>query len=333
DKECKTMTTATITTERYADELHDLFTTLFHRVLKKASIDEASWKHRIATFDYTTLLEFVVPSPIKPKPIEVDESKLEDARYRRTLIRKLKAPRPSKWARHKLQIDRNKISDDTYCEQMAKVLAYQWMKRLMPFESYTEILMIRQSTVEDLEYLLDNTRLNCVSAQRCSGMLMHRLADSLVANNPTFKKIESMIRSVGQDARAKLSAALASMREETMTSFKASCDRTIEDSNKKFDNLLAGIRERLQESARRSQAVLDEHGIDPNEDREETFRRSVLRKEAERRAEAKARWRQKPLWVRLLPGLSSVAVLVGLFFHMEIADVTPYEWLRLQFAD
>lgn len=327
------MPTATITMDRYADDLHDLFTAHFKLILKIAAKSDADWKHRISTFNSSSLLEFVVPSTIKPKPIEFDESKLDDPKYRRMLVRKLQAPRPSKWARHKLPIDRAQVSDDTYCEKIAKVLAYKWIQLLMPFENHTELVTISRATVEDLEYMLDNRRLNCISAKNFSGTLIRRLAESLVEQSPEFKALEAKIRAAGEEARAILTPKLKEISRDAMASASESLGKITDETHRKLDEVMDGIRERLQESARRSQKALDEHGIDPNEDRDETFRRAVKRREAERKFKAKARWRKKPFWIRILPTLSVVAIASVLFFGMEVAGVTPYEWLNLQLSN
>lgn len=69
------------------------------------------------------MLEFLVASPFKPKPWNIDEIKLDDFGNRRSIIRKLKAPRPSKWTRQYLEIDRDKIQDSAYRQAIAQYLA------------------------------------------------------------------------------------------------------------------------------------------------------------------------------------------------------------------
>lgn len=324
------MTSPTVTMDRYAEDLHDRFITLFETVLVNASKSEDLWKHRVETFNRVNLLEFVVPSKIERKPLNIDEQRLEDdIPYRRMIIRKLKAPRPSKWARHKLTLDRSKVDDEKYRNDIARVLAFKWIKLLHPVDGPENLIPIIKADADDLEYLLDNVRLNAVSAKWCAEMLMRDLIDRLIEKNEKFKEISNRIREVGQAAREELSANLERLSEEAMESANVALNRIMEDTHSKLDHTITKIKDDLAKSQERAQAALDEHGIDPNEDREESFRKAVKAREAARKAERKARWRKNPLWVRLLPSVAAVATAGAMFFHLKVAGATPLEWLSL----
>lgn len=323
------MMTPTISMDRIAEALLDSSYRLFDGVLTNAAGSDKLWAHRLETFERITLLEFVTPSEIKAKPIDFDQSKLDDARYRRHLIRKLKAPRPSKWVRHKLPIHRDRLDDDKYRSDIAKVLAYKWVSLLQPFTDNHEMFLLLNAGVEELEYLLDETRLNLVSASWCSRALMRRLTYRLIDENENFKRIEQEIRRVGAEVRKELNSSLEEISIQAMTTFAASSEEILADVNERCDRAIAEIRERSEAASRRAQEALDRHGIDPNEDREATFRQAILRREAQMKAERKANWRKKPFWVRCLPYLTSAAVSAGLFLGLEVNGKTPYEWLLL----
>ena len=323
------MTSPTVAMDRYAEDLHDRFITLFEIVLENASQSEALWKHRVETFNRVGLLEFVVPSKIERKPLNIDEARLEDdIPYRRMIIRKLKAPRPSKWTRHKLILDRAKVDDDEYRNNIAKVLSFKWVEKLYPIEGGEHLLAIFQANANDLEQMLDHGKLNTIGAKWCSDFLLRQLAYELIEKNEKFIEIEARIREVGKAAREELAASLAKLHEETMASANVALNRILDDTNRKLDHALAGIQANLRKSQERSQAALAEHGIDPKEDREETFRKAVLAREAAMKVERKAAWRAKPFWVRMLPPLAIIALAFVLFFHLEVAGVTPFEWTK-----
>lgn len=322
------MTSPTVTMERYAEDLHDLYTKLFSGVLLNASTSEASWKHRLETFKSVSLQEFVVPSNIKPEPLTFDESRVDDPKYRRWFVRKLQAPRPSKWARHILPIHRDQVDDEKYRTDIAKVIAYNWIKRLDPVESDVQLIPLMKATVSDLEMMLDKARMSIVSADWGAGVLLHVLADKLVGENPKFQEIEAEIKAVGKAAREELAASLKELGERVMAEASESLGKIVADTNRDLDDTMNGIRERLAESGERARIALAEHGIDPNEDREETFRRAVKSREAKMRKERRDAWRKRPIIVRVMPWLATIATGAALFFNLEVAGVTPHEWLN-----
>lgn len=323
------MMTPTISKDRIAEAVLDLSHRLFVEVLTNASKSDSLWKHRIETFERINLLDFVTPSPIKPKPIEFDESRLDDVRYRRMLVRKLQAPRPSKWARHKLPIYKDRIDDPEYRDQIAKVLAYKWVSVLQPFDGVSNPFPLLKVDVKELELLLDHARLNTISAEWCTAVLMKSLAERLVEENPRYKAIEAEMRRKGAEVRADLQKSLKVIGDETMAATRQSLASINDRISLKAELAIAEIRHNLEESRKRSEAALLEHGLDPNEDREETFRLAVRQREAKMKEERRARWRKKPFWVRMLPAASILAAKAAIFFALEINGATPLEWLQL----
>lgn len=323
------MMTPTISKDRIAEAVLDLSHRHFVEVLLNASKSDSLWKHRIETFERINLLEFITPSPIKPKPIEFDESRLDDVRYRRYLVRKLQAPRPSKWARHKLPIYRDRIDDPEYRDQIAKVLAYKWVSVLQPFDGVSNPFPLLKVDVNDLELLLDHARLNTISAEWCTSVLMTNLAQRLVEENPRFKKLEAEMRRKGAEIRADLQASLKVIGDETMASARESLSAISDDMSHRCDEAIEEIRRRSEESRKRGEAFLLEHAIDPNEDREESFRRAVKKRLEDAREERRARWRKKPFWVRMLPAVGAIAAASAIFFGLEVNGATPLEWLQL----
>lgn len=232
---------------------------LFNSVLVRASKDDSLWNHRLESLRKLSMLEFLVPSQFKPKPYDIEEERLEDSRYRRQVIRKLKAPRPGKWSRQFLHIERNRMDDDKYRSDMASVLAYRFMLLLSPVsEELHVVLPLIKMSVEEIEYALDSLALNTLDSVSVAKLLLTRLANQLVDANPTFQKVQAELKAEFKAVGDELRASLKEIADKHRAEFGAALDSILHDVRKNADETIAGIKQRLGESAKRTQAVLDE---------------------------------------------------------------------------
>lgn len=278
------MTTNEITTFTGTSAvLFQLSKSLFDSILLGASKDDSIWTHRIESFRKLSMLEFLVPSAFKPKPYDIDEEKLEDSRYRRHVIRKLKAPRPSKWSRQFLHIDQKRMEDKKYRADIASILAYRFMLLLTPVsEELHVVLPLLKMSAEEIEYALDALALNTLDSVNMAKLLLERLATRLVDANPTFQKIQSELKSelkaVGEDLRASIKEITDKHRAE----FSATLDGILSEVRKHADDAIIGIKERLSESAKRTQEILDEEARyqSENSDPQAAFYKRVKQREA-----------------------------------------------------
>ncbi len=172
------MTTNEITTFTGTSAvLFQLSQSLFDSILLRASKDDTIWNHRVESFRKLSMLEFLVPSAFKPKPYDIEEERLEDSRYRRQVIRKLKAPRPSKWSREFLHIDQARMEDEKYRSDIASVLAYRFMLLLTPLsEELHVVLPLLKMSAEEIEYALDALALNTLDSVNMAKLLLQRLS-------------------------------------------------------------------------------------------------------------------------------------------------------------
>jgi len=277
------MTTNEITTFTGTSAvLFPICKTLFDTILLRSSKDDSLWNHRIESFRKLSMLEFLVPSAFKPKPYDIDEERLEDARYRRQTIRKLKAPRPGKWSRQFLHIDQSRMPDEGYRSDIASVLAYRFMLLLTPLSDELHVVLpLLKMSAEEIEYALDALALNTLDSVNMAKLLLTRLANQLVDANPTFQKVQSELKSeikaVGDDLRASMKEIADKHRAE----FGATLDAILFDVRRTADEAIAGIKERMGESAKRTQAVLDEEERYQREngDPQAAFYRDVKKRE------------------------------------------------------
>lgn len=277
------MTTNEITTFTGTSAvLFQLSQSLFDTILLRASKDDSIWNHRIESFRKLSMLEFLVPSAFKPKPYDIEEDRLEDSRYRRQVIRKLKAPRPSKWSRNFLHIDQTRMKDEKYRSDIASVLAYRFMLLLTPLsEELHVVLPLLKMSAEEIEYALDALALNTLDSVNMAKLLLQRLANQLVDRNPTFVKVQSKlkleIKAVGDELRASMKEITDKHRAE----FGATLEAILSDVRRTADEAIAGIKERLGESSRRTQEILDEEARyqRENSDPQASFYREVRKRE------------------------------------------------------
>ncbi len=243
-----------------AADLFPLHCALFELSLRRAATSDSSWQERMKSFKHLSMLEFLVVSPFKPKPLIIDESKLDDYGYRRSLIRKLKLPRPSKWSRHELKIDRQLIcSNDAYRKEAASYLTYKWLGLLSPLSDDPAVLLpIIKMTADELDHSLDSLALNQIDAEAVSKLLLTRLAYILVENNSTYQAVCQQLKSDFAEISAKTRAEIAVIGQATMKDFSARLDVHLAEINRQADETISSIRENLQKSRERIDAVLAE---------------------------------------------------------------------------
>lgn len=278
------MTTNEITTfTGTSATLFSLCQSLFDTVLLRSSKDDSLWNHRQESFRKLSMLEFLVPSLFTPKPYDIDEERLEDVRYRRQVIRKLKAPRPGKWSRQILHIDQSRMEDETYRSEMATVLAYRFMLFLTPLSDEMHVVLpLIKMSVEEIEYALDTLALNTLDSVNMAKLLITRLANKLVDQNPTFIKVESELKAEMKAIGDELRASMKEIADKHRAEFGATLDGILSEVRRNADEAIAGIKERMSESAKRTQAVLDEEALyqKENGDIQAAFFRDVKKREA-----------------------------------------------------
>lgn len=255
---------------------------LFDTVLLRSSKDDSLWNHRLASFRKLSMLEFLVPSAFKPKAYDIDEERLEDVRYRRQVIRKLKAPRPGKWSRQFLHIDQSRMIEDKYRGEMAAVLAYRFMLLLSPLSDEAHVVLpLLKMSVEEVEFALDALALNTIDSVNLARLLLERLANKLIDANPTFQKVQSELKADIEAAASDLRIAMREIAEKHRVEFNAKLDSILGEVRRNADEAIAGIKQRLGESAKRTQAVLDEEERyqKENGDPQASFYREVKKRE------------------------------------------------------
>jgi hypothetical protein len=304
------------------DHLFTVGSSLFAAVLLRDSQDNETWKKRNETFYKHGLLSFLKESIFKPKVIELDESKLDDVRYRRKLIRQLKAPRPGKWQEVRLTIDPGRLKESAYLEQMAAILAYKWALKLLPAEEPQSLLALAHLDEESLTYCLDNMGKHQSTAETVAARVLRTIAERLVDANPRFQAAVASIRHTAAEARDEFLRSFGEFSSQLIAEHKVASEAITAESNARFDALSAEIAADFARQAAQTQAVLDANapsGLSPQEE----FRRDVLRREKEFRDANRMSPRGK-----FFAWTLTIAAAVALAFFLEVDGTTLVEALK-----
>lgn len=304
------------------ERLYNLGRNLFATILLRDSTTAEDWNRRTETFDRHGLTSFLTEAPFyKPRELPVDQERLGDVRYRKQLIRKLKAPHPSKWTSFRLQIDRDKLREDDYLQKMAAVLAYKWTQKLANADEMSALVLPHQD-VETLTDCLDRMGLHQSDAKGVADHVMRTMAERLVDANERFKAVMAEMRARFAEVRADLEPAIKAICDEYRTAELARINEATDAAMVKFDRLSEEVREDFAAQKARTQAVLDENapsGLTP----EEEFRIAVKKAERERKAANRLSRKAKAmLWA-----LAAAATTAGAFF-LEVNGTTLVEVLR-----
>lgn len=338
--------------EDRADEIFmDLHRPLFESVLLSASGDEKRWAHRVKTFESCGLLDFHTASTLKPKPVieqyveDADgertylfnEKQLGEPRFKNRLVRKLKAPRPSKWMRYRLPLHRNQVADPKYREDIAKVLAYKWVGHLQPLAM--DVMYMRLMDADALEHCLDKFSMNRINTANLNDYLLRRFANELLDKNEGFNALMERMKAEMAPIREEAMAQIRAITAQCLAESNAAMDVIAEEARKRADTAIAEIRARAAEQAALDAKFWADHPPRSDEDPEVRFRRQVDMSIARRNAALKrlARMRRrKPLGFMLWAAsrLAIVAVPVALACFMEVGEdgVTLVEFVKQWFA-
>lgn len=313
----------------HTEVLMDHWRELFVSVLHSASKSDEDWKNRLNSFTVFGLTEFLEPSKVKAKPIEIDHEKLEETPYRRALIKKLKAPRPGKWVSHRLHIDRDRLSDEHYTTQIATLLAWKFAHIVLSDANNNPLTMLLLTRLDEssLTRSLNKFQRHTLSGDNVAHEVICDAAEKAVANNEKLNFHLEEIKAAGAKAREEFLTEMRPVMEKTVSDFESSMRVYLDSLSADVDDYIRDLQIRSALAHARTQKVLDENRPDPNP--EASFRASVMRREQEMRDERRRDWAKLPFYLRYFPHAAVVGAVVSSFFFLEIGEsgTTPAEAL------
>lgn len=313
------MTSTDTTHGAFAEQLLTSCRGLFSTILLADAGSEGTWNARLDTLRKHSLLTVKMPSPIQPKPIEIDQDRLAtDSLYRKRIGKKLAAPRPSPWTYVNLRVDRMRfLDDDAYRTEVCNYVAARWAEKLLTSD-HVEQLVVLKLTRAQLLHCLDHLGLHQISSSNLQDVVMRQMAEELVDKNPRFLAIQ-----------ADLKAACQKVREETMTAVRAETakfrlerlqeiDAAKLQLDKRCAEALESIRERLAASSDGSAQELaaSSEPVDPEVEWQQSL------------AEHARAYKEANKWspgARLLVTLASVAVAGAITLFAEVDGVSLAE--------
>ncbi|MDZ4837642.1 MAG: hypothetical protein SGJ27_27975 [Candidatus Melainabacteria bacterium] len=338
--------------ENRADEVFmDLHRPLFESVLLSASGDEKRWAHRVKTFESSGLLDFQTASTLKPKPVieqfveDADgermylfgEKQLDQPRWKNRLIRKLKAPRPSKWMRYRLPLHRDKVSDPQYRQDIAKVLAFKWVGHLKPQDM--DIMYMRLMDAEALEHCLDKFNLISLTPDNLNDYLLRRFANELLDKNEEFNALIARMQAEFVPIREQVMAEIREITAKYRAESQAAMDAIAEEARLRADTAIAEIQARAAVNKASYERFLAENASKSDEDPQVAFRRTVDASIARRNAAIKRLGRmrrRKPLgfmwWAASRLAILGIPVALAMFMEFGEDGTTIVEFAREYFG-
>lgn len=222
------MTTTTIN-----NTLVPVFQNAFQTLLDQArhdSVFHGKLKQALKKFDLLTYRQF---SPFKPREIHVDQEQLADSRYRRRLIRELKAPRPSPWVYHTLSMEQKELfsgkDNNEYLVALSQYMAENATGRLGEVSNQDALIISRMEAM-DLFHFLDRFKRFELTGEDLSKFVLHELCQRIIDENPRYQEAVAMIADAAEEARTRL-------REE----MKPVVDAAIADCSRRLAEISAEV--------------------------------------------------------------------------------------------
>jgi hypothetical protein len=220
--------------------LRKLFGSLFAEILLRDSQDDYQWKRRLRSFKVNGLLSFRMPNPVQVEDFVVDNDRLKDARYRRFVIRKLQLPRPRKHTYVHLPVERELICDPQYVADIATLLAWNWVRKLLPVSSPHEMALLLQYDVATLTRALNTMSMHQSSGENVARLRLRAHVQDVIDNHEgiqrVFSDLEDRFDAIGArteqsllewaaEQQAKDEQRLADMKRRTDAMFDAAIAR------------------------------------------------------------------------------------------------------------
>lgn len=321
-----TATTA-FTTNAATTALAPVFQTVFGNLLDMARRDDTLLARVAEYLKKFNLLVVREESHFKAKELNVDNSRLTDARYRRQVIRQLKAPRPSKYTYYDLPVDSARLAMDDYRQALVDFLTTLTCQRLSEAGA-DQTMVIRTVNAELFFKFLEEKKQFELTPEILTDYVMNHLCERLIDSNPRFQEVCRSISETAEDARATLRAEMAIATAEMTREFDANMAVVLGDIGRQCDEHIAGIhaRQAVRAEEERVAAALkaEEDARNFGKTEQQLFAESVRRREREHR-EAN---RMTPFW-RTVTWLAVAAAVTTVALFAESDGVTLLEYVGL----
>lgn len=323
-------TTTTITTaSALNDKLTPVFQLAFQDLLSQARIEPSFHSRLKEALKKFNLLSYRQLSPFKPKEIQVEQDKLADSRYRRSLIRQLKAPRPSPYVNHTFSMEPAELFSGKdqyeYLLALSQYMAQIATSRLGETQNH-EALIITRLAARDLLAFLESHKLYELTADHLSNFVLRQFCQRALDENPRYQAAAAMIAKAGKEARERFLEESRAIREDAMQSLNKSLDAIKAEVNSRVDGYLARMAE--ERAVREAQEKLEadkraeEAALNAGKTEQQIFAESVKKREiAYRKANP------THIAVKLVYWFGAIALAVGFALFGEVGGVPVPELL------
>lgn len=311
------------------DKLALIFTERFSELLKSRVADKKTFDAMIVLFNKFSLLTLRQPSMFTPKPLELDQSKLDNGAYRRRMAKKLMAPRPGPYVWHTLRIDPARVNEPEYVHAFADYMARKMISRLSPL-SQAEACALVQLSGDELLRFFDRHKAFELTADNILNYQLRQFAARALDNNPQYQAACAMIRDAANQAREIFQAEWSVIKEKWLADQEAESKLILAKVDADCDSYLAELairrnaRLEIENREQKERDALAARNFGKSE--QDLFRESVMELERQHREANKLSPRAR--FAALSVGL---LLLVGVVFFLEVEGVTAADYLRSWF--
>ena len=219
-----------------------VFARAFQEILEKAQTDSRTWDSRIASFRTHRLLEISVPKELTIGRIEIDIPARRGAEASK-IVRDFDKPIAFGFDRHVLVIDRSRVSEGDYLEEVASILAYMFIWRmvesgdagLMFASSGDRLLFLDNLRSSDLAEFLDRFHQGQSKASQFANFLLSKSMDASVSASDIFKGFDELGERLREQFRESF--------EAFSPQFEASIEEAVRKARQELDVVSAKARE------------------------------------------------------------------------------------------
>lgn len=317
--------TNTIATVTFDSRLFPVFQNIYTSMLNRARQDKDFMAKLVEYLKKFNLLTVREESSFKPKEIVVDHSQLSDARYRRSLIRQLKAPRPSAYVYHTLPVDQERLDSEPYSAALTEFLAQMTCMKLSD-AAFDQVLVLARLSEEVLFDFFKERMQFELTAETLSAFAMRRMCERLVDDNPRFQAAVATIRQAGAEARAKLRQEMIVVNEAMLADFNVRMSEILAESRESSDRFLAELHQAAEERRAAEQVEAErkaaEDALNFGKTEQQLFAEKVKQREREYRLANKMHPALKAtLWA------GAIALTAAFAYFGEVNGVAVLDYL------
>lgn len=235
----------------YRKTLCTLLVPCFAELLETSRLDDKRWNKLQSAIQRHGLLSSTIRIPRTSSLPQIDARRLEhDRKYRRSIARQLLKPQGPDFQQVVIPLDRGKLAEPEYSQEMSELLANRWAEKLLHQKpDVVDSLVLLRTTPETLFDGLDRLYRYQSTARDVSHRMFLRFAQEEIDRSAEVQSVFAEVNAAFDEIEERASSQFDEIANRMLSGVDEAFARIKEQTDAKFDALQKRIRERTVTAA------------------------------------------------------------------------------------